>query len=153
MSLPVSQQRVLDEIRDHLRASEPRLAGMFAIFTRLNLGEPRPRREELPIRRGLLSVTATPPRAGLMASTPRDGRKWCGLGTGGRARRRTPVLALIAFPIAVVLAVAGLLIGLGVPAATRSCGTGHSRAGAVTRVADPSCRAQAGPFGYPFGSK
>src|SRR5581483_7422130 len=42
MSLPVCQQRVLDRMEGALRASEPRLASMYAIFTRLNAGEPIP---------------------------------------------------------------------------------------------------------------
>lgn len=40
MSLPACQQRVLDRIERALRASEPRLTSMYAIFTRLNAGEP-----------------------------------------------------------------------------------------------------------------
>ena len=51
MSLPAAQQRVLDRMEGALQASEPHLATMFAIFTRLNLNEPvgaeplaRPRR-------------------------------------------------------------------------------------------------------------
>ena len=40
MSLPACQQRVLDRIEGALRASEPHLTSMYAIFTRLNAGEP-----------------------------------------------------------------------------------------------------------------
>ncbi len=40
MSLPACQQRVLDRMEGALRASEPRLTSMYAIFTRLNAGEP-----------------------------------------------------------------------------------------------------------------
>jgi len=40
MSLPACQQRVLDQIEGALRASEPRLTSMYAMFTRLNAGEP-----------------------------------------------------------------------------------------------------------------
>jgi hypothetical protein len=144
MSLPAGQQRVLDEIGDRLRASEPRLAGMFSIFTRLNLGEPRPRREELELRRGLLS---------LMASPPREGRTRPLLRADGRARGRFPVLALIACHIAVALAVAGLLIGLGARSAARACTLGRNPGVQVTRGPSPGCRAQAGPLGYSVGSK
>jgi len=42
MGLPASQQRVLDRIEEALRRREPRLVSMFAIFTRLNLGERLP---------------------------------------------------------------------------------------------------------------
>ena len=51
MSLPASQQRVLDHMEGTLQASEPQLVSMFAIFARINADEPvgaeplaRPRR-------------------------------------------------------------------------------------------------------------
>ena len=47
MSLPACQQRVLDGIAESLRASEPRLAAMFGIVTRLCRNEAKPLREEL----------------------------------------------------------------------------------------------------------
>jgi hypothetical protein len=40
MSLPACQQRALDRMEGALRASEPQLASMYAIFGRLNAAEP-----------------------------------------------------------------------------------------------------------------
>jgi hypothetical protein len=40
MSLPAAQQRVLDRIEGALRAGEPQLTSMYAIFARLNADEP-----------------------------------------------------------------------------------------------------------------
>ncbi len=40
MSLPARQQRVIDQMDGTLRASEPELASMYAIFARLNADEP-----------------------------------------------------------------------------------------------------------------
>jgi hypothetical protein len=40
MSLPASQRRALGSIEGRLRAADPHLASMFAIFARLNVGEP-----------------------------------------------------------------------------------------------------------------
>jgi hypothetical protein len=40
MSLPACQQRVLDRMEGALRASEPQLTSMYAVFSRLNAGEP-----------------------------------------------------------------------------------------------------------------
>ena len=40
MSLPASQQRVLDHMEGTLQASEPQLVSMFAIFARINADEP-----------------------------------------------------------------------------------------------------------------
>lgn len=54
MSLPDCQQRMLDTMAGRLQARDPRLAGMFAIFTRLNRQEPMPAAEHLnsgPLRR------------------------------------------------------------------------------------------------------
>jgi Protein of unknown function (DUF3040) len=40
MGLPATQQRVLNRMEGALRASEPHMAAMFAIFSRLSAGEP-----------------------------------------------------------------------------------------------------------------
>jgi hypothetical protein len=50
MSLPASQQNALDAIDDGLRHGDPRLARMFAVFTRLTRQESMPARETLPPR-------------------------------------------------------------------------------------------------------
>jgi hypothetical protein len=47
VGLPVRQRRVLDGIESKLRTSDPRLAVMFAIFSRLTRDEEMPRIEEL----------------------------------------------------------------------------------------------------------
>ncbi|MGH3151423.1 MAG: hypothetical protein ACRDOB_11945 [Streptosporangiaceae bacterium] len=48
MSLPTSQQRVLERIESDLEGCEPRLVSMFSIFTRLTRNEEAPRTESLP---------------------------------------------------------------------------------------------------------
>jgi hypothetical protein len=48
VSLPVSQQRVLEGIESALEGAEPRLRSMFAIFTKLTRDEGTPRTEALP---------------------------------------------------------------------------------------------------------
>jgi hypothetical protein len=40
VTLPAAQQRTLDVMEGALQASEPKLASMFSIFTRLNADEP-----------------------------------------------------------------------------------------------------------------
>jgi hypothetical protein len=47
MGLPVSQRKSLDRIESGLRASDPRLAALFTIFSRLNHDEEMPRLEQL----------------------------------------------------------------------------------------------------------
>lgn len=51
MSLSAAQQRVLDGIADGLRRTEPKLAAMYAMFTRLCGSERPPIREQLTRRR------------------------------------------------------------------------------------------------------
>jgi hypothetical protein len=65
VSLPACQQRALDGIEGALQACEPRLASMFAIFTRLARDEAVPRTEsqraETRVAWGWLGgLTATP---------------------------------------------------------------------------------------------
>ena len=47
MTLPARQQRSLDRIEGTLQASEPNLASMFAIFTRLSKDEGPVRTEQM----------------------------------------------------------------------------------------------------------
>jgi len=130
MSLPAGQQRVLDKIEDDLQVAEPRLASMYAIFTRLTKNESPPCREQLPAharryrltgRRRCLSV-----RGMVLAIAPR----------GSRVTRVVLLTQLVA-----VLAVVGLLIGLSAHAARNGC----TRASAMTasvlhwRNASPQC--------------
>jgi hypothetical protein len=50
MSLPTGQQKVLERIEGGLAESDPRLAGLFSIFTRLALGERMPWFEQIRVR-------------------------------------------------------------------------------------------------------
>jgi len=54
VSLPVRQRRVLERIESRLRGSDPRLAAMFTIFSRLTREEEMPRIEELRHRAAIL---------------------------------------------------------------------------------------------------
>jgi hypothetical protein len=69
MGLPVRQRRVLQRIEGTLRGSDPRLAALYAIFSRLTRDEEMPRIEQLRygVRRvlariGQISAAAVPPR-------------------------------------------------------------------------------------------
>ena len=50
MSLPTGQQRILESIEGKLAESDPRLASLFSIFTRLNLAEKMPWIEQVAVR-------------------------------------------------------------------------------------------------------
>jgi hypothetical protein len=56
MSLPSSQQRILDRIEGMLQDSDPRLTALFVIFTRLTRDEEMPRMEEVRARLTRLRV-------------------------------------------------------------------------------------------------
>jgi len=83
--LPASQQRVLDRIEEVLKKREPRLASMFAIFTRLNINE------RLPWIEALETVPWWSPR---------------------RYRRRMPARAVLFLSLAIALIVSAVFIGI-----------------------------------------
>ena len=85
MGLPARQQRVLDRIEEVLKKREPRLVSMFAMFTRLNLGERLPRIEALEL------VPWWSPR---------------------RYRGRLPARAVLFLSLAIALIVSAVMIGV-----------------------------------------
>lgn len=83
LSLPVSQQRILNEMDKELCSSDPQLASLFATFTRLTWGEVMPGREEL--------------TAGFL----------------GRCRRSARLKTILFFPIALAVMTCAVFIGGG----------------------------------------
>ena len=67
VSLPVSQQRVLQGIESALEGGEPRLRSMFAIFTRLTRDDGAPRTESLPPRASVRRAWLTARRRAIIA--------------------------------------------------------------------------------------
>jgi hypothetical protein len=131
MSLPAGQQRILDGMAEALRVSEPRLAAMFAIFTRLTTNEATPRREQL---------TAGPRWLDWLHGLAR----WLPSRQTERGRwgwRRVLILSQMAIAF-VVLAV---LVGLGTGGAVGCAGSQASRAAAVSAARGRVCPPQAGP--------
>ena len=114
MSLPASQQRVLDRIEETLKKREPRLASMFAIFARLNINERLPRIEAL---------EAVP---------------WW---SAHRYGKRLPVRAVLFLTLAVGLIVSAVFLGMSqspancqTPVASHGALIGLSRAGTACHV-------------------
>jgi hypothetical protein len=113
MSLPASQQRVLDGMERALQASEPHMASMYAIFARLNEGteplgaEPLQRR-----RRG--------PQLNI-----------------GQSGRGMYAMALI--PVIFIMVVAGVLLG-GSAHGLTTCGSGSAAFGGSPWVSHASCQ-------------
>jgi hypothetical protein len=130
MSLPASQQRVLDGIAEALRASEPRLASMFAIFTRLCRSEGPPWREQLTASRGLRAPAV---RIRLRLPSRQTAR-------GRRTWRRLLVLSQVAIAIMLL----SVMIGLNA-SGPKSCGAPAPKRGAeVSSVRSDGCQVQAG---------
>jgi hypothetical protein len=137
MTLPAGEQRVLDRIENSLRATEPRLASMYAIFTRLTSNESWPRREQLPDRRGWRGGAAwigrvLSPRLIAVAIIPR----------GSKRLARALVLA----QMVAVVAVLGLLIGLASHTVRTACHGVARVPSTLTKAHALDCQPQ---LGYP----
>jgi hypothetical protein len=119
MSVSAAQQRVLEGIADGLRRTEPKLAAMYAMFTRLSGNEEPPSRERLAPRRSRALVAALV-------------TLWPGHRTQFRRGKRR--FMLIASQFAAAIALASVLVGLGwQPPA--GCGrAGHQRSAAHARL-------------------
>ena len=119
MSLNQSEAQALGSIADGLAGSDPRLASMLTIFSRLAAGEEMPAREKTRVRRG------RPP------ARPRRARRHPRRGTAlpqvrrlyPRLGRQQAILLLWAVTTAALLATALLLNTSGHSACIQSIGT------------------------------
>jgi hypothetical protein len=147
MGLPAGQQRVLDSIEDALRAAEPRLASMYAIFARLTRGEAGPRREQLPDGPGLRSWRSRT-RQTMKLHRRRAGRLRRSVRPGGplplmrrAAPRRRPLMRVLFIgQLMAALAVLGVLIGLGASMAPAACTTQAGVSATALHVIPAACR-------------
>ena len=105
MSLPASQRRILEKIEFALRRSDPRLAALFANFSRLNRGEGMPHVEQLRAR--AVRLTGRLPAAGRSAMS------------GRRVRLRAAFL----LPAALLAVISAALVGAGFPGPAKCAAT------------------------------
>ena len=111
MTLPAAQQRTLDSMEGALQASEPKLASMFAIFTRLNADEP---------------LGAEP------LARPRPRRlRWLGPGTA--------IYAFVLVPVMFAMITIGALLSSRAHSVA-TCDTGYSAGGASPWTSRPWCQ-------------
>ena len=120
MGLPARQRRILERIEGALRGSDPRLAALFSIFSRLNRDEEMPRIEQVRARAAIILA-----RVGYrLVSFAR----WFG------APRRAKLRAALFFPVALAIVASAIVVGAGFPsanrctAAPRTAGTAHNSA-------------------------
>ena len=128
MSLPASQQRMLDRIDRMLRDSDPRLAALFAIFTRLTWDEEMPRIEQVRARLTRIGGWITRRTGPVRRRTPRVPRR---------------LKAILFFPAALAAVACALLIGSSGPAAHRCASTVRAPATELI-VKARQCQAYAG---------
>ena len=140
MALPAGQQRVLDTMEEALGTADPRLATMYAIFTRLTGNEARPLREQLPFASGWRSWPARL-RYALSRRGPRAARTQPA--DGGllqvRSGRRLGRLLMAGQLMAIVVLV-GLLIGISATMRPASCSSSGVRHSAVRAATPANCR-------------
>jgi hypothetical protein len=105
MGLPASQRRILERIENALRGSDPRLAALFSIFTRLNCDEEMPRIEQVRAKAALFLI-----RVHYRLSSF---ARW--FGAPARAKLRTALF----FPVALAIVASAVLVGAGFPNANR----------------------------------
>jgi hypothetical protein len=107
MSLSTRDQRVLDAIRGGLTVSDPRLAGLLGMFTRLAQGDEMPAHERIRARpRRVPQGNRRPSRRGSARSVTRGGLRR--LGPGG-------VVMLVCLLISVALVSVAVVLGVTSP--------------------------------------
>jgi Protein of unknown function (DUF3040) len=111
VTLPVAEQRVLDQLEGALKNSEPHLVSMFSIFTRINADEP---------------VGAEP------LARPRPRRlRWL--------RAGTTIYAFVLVPVMFAMITIGALLSSRAHSVA-TCETGYSAGGGSPWVARPWCQ-------------
>ena len=105
MGLPASQRKILERIENALRGSDPRLASLFSIFTRLTRDEEMPRIEEI---RAKLAIILLRIRYRFVAFG-----RW--FAAPSRARLRTALF----FPVAMAFVAGAVLVGSWFPNGNR----------------------------------
>jgi hypothetical protein len=145
MGLPAGQQRVLDSIEEALGTAEPRLAAMYAIFTRLTGNEARPHREQLPSARGWRSRLARLRHALSRRRGRSHSRPWRPdvlARQGARSARPFPRVLMLG-QLTAILMMLGLLIGITATMRPAACAssllarhtTTHAPAATCQRIA------------------
>jgi Protein of unknown function (DUF3040) len=120
MGLPAHQRKILERIESALRGSDPRLAALFSIFSRLNRDEEMPGIERVRARAAIILARVHH----RIASVAR----W--FGAPARARLR----AALFFPVALGIVASAIIVGARFPSANRcaavprATGTAHTTA-------------------------
>jgi hypothetical protein len=129
MGLPASQRKILERIENALRGSDPRLASLFSIFTRLTSDEEMPRIEQVRAKATLFLLRIRFRLVGFA--------RW--FAAPRRARLRTALF----FPVALAIVASAVLVGAGFPSASRCpptqtvSGPAHAKTKTKLRICTP----------------
>lgn len=124
MGLPAHQRKILERIESALRGSDPRLAALFSIFSRLNRDEEMPGIEQVRARMAVIT--------GRVRYRLASFARWFG------APARAKLRAALFFPVALAIVASAIVVGAGFPsanrcaAAPRTAGTAHTSARSKT---------------------
>jgi hypothetical protein len=125
MGLPAHQRKILERIESALRGSDPRLAALFSIFSRLNRDEEMPGLEQVRARVAILWARVRY-RLALFA-------RW--FGAPARARLR----AALFFPVALGIVASAIVVGAGFPSANRCAAPPRTAGTALTTARSKNC--------------
>jgi hypothetical protein len=129
MGLPASQRRILERIEHALRGSDPRLAALFSIFTRLTRDEEMPRIEQVRAKATMFLLRV---RYRIVACA-----RWFA------APRRDRLRTALFFPVALAIVASAVLVGAGFPSASRcppvqtTAGPAHAKTKTRSRICTP----------------
>jgi hypothetical protein len=129
MSLPACQERALSSIEGALKANEPHLASMFAIFTRLNQDEPvgaEPLARVPPARGPLRWLRPRRALSAIVLIPVMFAAVIVGALLSGSARGATPTLCAIV-PVSRFAAIKGIEQALSPPASAAAMASGRPR--------------------------
>jgi hypothetical protein len=146
MSLPTGEQQILDGIAESLRASEPRLASMFAIFGRLVRNEGPPLRERITVPGlfpGLAGLRRRPRSARFRSASVRSASV---RSASLRSERRTWQLVFLIANVVAAVVIVSVLIALN-SHPSRSCPQHPQPTAPVFESHSVYCPAQTGSGG------
>ncbi len=126
MGLPAHQRRILEKIESALRGSDPRLAALFSIFSRLNRDEEMPGMEQVRARAAII-LARVHRRVALVVRSVR------------RAQARAKLRAALFFPVALGIVASAILVGARFPSANRCAAAPRATGTAQTTARAKTC--------------
>jgi hypothetical protein len=125
MGLPAHQRKILERIESALRGSDPRLAALFSIFSRLNRDEEMPGIEQVRARAAIVLARVHRRVASVVG--------WFG------APARAKLRAALFFPVALGIVASAIVVGARFPSANRCAAAPRATGTAQTTARAKTC--------------